>query len=165
MNNRFGEKRNGIEFVHSFFCIKGKCWWLRLGARLHGHAIFGVVSVSDTCWTPVRVRLAWFQCPASLFFFFCFSDTALTRLQHASSEKKKKKSRMSDLSPLPAATAAALCRLPELDWADRRAAPLSFFFFFCFFFFFFFFVLSPRCLHLILLLLLLLRFLFLFRSF
>ena len=27
-------------------------------SRLHGHAIFGVVSVSDTCRTPVRVRLA-----------------------------------------------------------------------------------------------------------
>ena len=142
MNNRFGEKRNGIEFVHSFFCIKGKCWWLRLGARLHGHAIFGVVSVSDTCRTPVRVRLAWFRCPASVsFFFFCFSDTALMRLRHASSEKKKKKkSQMSDLSPLPTATAAALCRLPELDRADRRAAPLSLFFFCFFYVFFFFFV-------------------------
>ena len=81
--------------------------------RLHGHAIFGVVLVSDTCWTPVRVRLAWFRCPASVsfFFFFCFSDTALTRLRmaptrlrHASNGKKKKKNHKcltSHLCPLP----------------------------------------------------------------
>ena len=102
-----------------------------------------------------RVSLSFF------FFFFRFSDMAFTWLRSGSDTpavKKKEKSQMSDLSPLPAATAAALRRSPELDRADRRAAPLSFFFF-CFFFFFF--ALSPRCL---LLLLLLLCFLFLFRS-
>ena len=85
---------------------------LSRNARLHGHAIFGIVSVSDTCRTPERVRRAGFRCPAvSLFFFFFFpilrhgadtaptrlrrgSDTAPTRLRrvrHASSEKKKKR--------------------------------------------------------------------------
>ena len=73
--------------------------------RLHGHAIFDVVSVSHTCRTPERVRLAGFRCPASVLFlsFFSFlrhaptrrrhgSDTASTRLRrfrHASSEEKK----------------------------------------------------------------------------
>ena len=61
-------------------------------SRLHEHAIFGVVSVSDTCWTPERVRLAGFRCPASVLFFFRFSDTVPTRLwrvRHASSEEKE----------------------------------------------------------------------------
>ena len=58
-------------------------------ARLHGHAIFGVVSVSDTCRTPERVRLAGFRCPASVLFFFFFvsptrADAAPTRLRHSS---------------------------------------------------------------------------------
>ena len=135
--------------------MHGVLFWLILLARLHGHAIFGVEHVSDT----VRVRLAWFRCPASVFFFSLLRHGFewLRRGSNSQQRKKKKeKSQMSDLSPLP--TAAALRRSPELDWADRRAAPLSFFFF-CFFFF----ALSPRCL--LLLLRLLLRFLSLFRSF
>ena len=62
-----------------------------VASRLHGHAIFGVVSVSDTCRTPERGRLAGFQCPASVLFFFFFlrfsdtrrrgADTAPTRRQ------------------------------------------------------------------------------------
>ena len=116
MNNRFGEKRNGIEFVHSFFCIKGKCWWLWLGARLHGHAIFGVVSVSDTCRTPVRVRLAWFRCPTSVSFFifyflFCFSDMVLTRLRRGfDMPVVEKKRRITDVWPLT--SARCRCRCP-----------------------------------------------------
>ena len=67
--------------------------------RLHGHAIFGVVSVSDTCRIPERVRLAGFRCPASVLFFFFFffvsptrADTAptqLRRFRHASNEEEK----------------------------------------------------------------------------
>ena len=87
------------------------CWaWHSISThtlltRLHEHAIFGVVSVFDTCQTPERVRRAGFRCPAvSLFFFFFFSDsptrlrcgsdmapTRLRRVRHASNEKKKKK--------------------------------------------------------------------------
>ena len=81
------------------------------------------------------------ECLFFFFLFFRFSDMAPTRLWHGSDVaptcqqwKKKEKSQMSDLSLLP----AALRHSPELDRADRRAAPLSFFFF-CFFFFFFFF--------------------------
>ena len=56
------------------------CDSLELFSRLHGHAIFGVVSVSDTCRTPERVRRAGFRCSAvSLFFFFPDSPT---RLRH-----------------------------------------------------------------------------------
>ena len=50
------------------------------------------------CWTPERVRLAGFRCPASLFFFFWplqhsadVAPTWLPHIWHASSEKKKKK--------------------------------------------------------------------------
>ena len=143
MNNRFGEKRNGIEFVHSFFCIKGKCWWLRLGARLHGHAIFGVVSVSDTCRTPVRVRLAWFRCPASLFFLFFFASP--TRLWHGSNaaltcQQWKKKKKITDVWPLT--SARCHCRCP-LSLAGARSSR------------------SASCTSLLLLLLLLFLFLFL----
>ena len=47
----------------------------------HGHAIFGVVSVSDTCRTLEQVRLAGFRCPASIFFLLLRhgSDATLTR--------------------------------------------------------------------------------------
>ena len=72
-----------------------------LKTRLHGHAIFGVVSVSDTCRTPERVRRARFRCPAVSLFFF-FSDSP-TRLRHGADAaptrptcqhlKKKKKKR------------------------------------------------------------------------
>jgi len=72
---------------------------LAFPTRLHRHAIFGVVSVSDTCRTPERVRLAGFRCPVSVLFFFFFFfvsptrvDTAptwLRRVRHASSEEKK----------------------------------------------------------------------------
>ena len=77
--------------------------------RLHGHAIFGAVSVSDMCRTLVRVRLAWFRCPASVSFFLLLrhsfdtapngSDAAPTRQQW----KKKKNHRCltSHLCPLP----------------------------------------------------------------
>ena len=137
-----------------------KEWWVEgeglslfvyLKARLHGHAIFGVVSVSDTCRTPERVRLAKFRCPASVSFFFFFS-----LLRHGSDtpavKKKKRKSQILTYqyhwfcettslrspethissshfsthppSALPAA-AAALCSSPELDRADRRAPSTS----------------------------------------
>ena len=60
--------------------------WGTSTTRLHGHAIFGVVSVSDTCRTPERVRLAGFRCSASVlvFFFFSFLRHAPTRLWHGS---------------------------------------------------------------------------------
>ena len=68
-----------------------------LKPRLHGHAIFGVVSVSDTCWTPERVRLAGFRCSGSVLFFFHFSDmrrrgadTAPTCLTRQQWRKKRK---------------------------------------------------------------------------
>ena len=60
---------------------------IEFSSRLHGHAIFGVVSVSDTCRTPERVRLAGFRCPASVLFFFFFlvsptrADAAPTQLR------------------------------------------------------------------------------------
>ena len=53
-------------------------------SRLHGHAIFAVMSVSDMCWTPERVRLSGFRCLASvlfLFFFFFFFYVSPTRLR------------------------------------------------------------------------------------
>ena len=63
---------------------------------------------SCRCRTPVRVRLAWFRCPASVsfFFFFCFSDTALTRLRRGSDtpaleKKKNHRCLTSHLCPLP----------------------------------------------------------------
>ena len=57
-------------------------------SRLHEH-----VSVSDTCWTPERVRLAGFRCPASVLFFFFVSSTRFWRGSNASDTpavKKKK---------------------------------------------------------------------------
>ena len=56
-------------------------------ARLHGHAIFGVVSVSDTGTGTTRRIPVSGEC----FFFFHFFDTAPTRLRHANTGKKKKK--------------------------------------------------------------------------
>ena len=137
--------------------MHGFLFWLILLARLHGHAIFGVGHVLDTGTGTTHLIPVFGEC---FFFFFRFSDTASNGFDVAPTasrgKKKKEKSQTSDLSPLP--TAATLRRWPELDRADRWAAPLSFFFF-CFFFF----ALSPRCL--LLLLRLLLRFLSLFRSF
>ena len=114
-------------------------WMMR--PRLHGHAIFGVVSVSDTFQTPERVRLAGYRCPTSVLFsfsFFRFSDmrrrgadtapTLLRRVRHASSEEKKEEyhrfweTHLSSSQPtLPLTSAAAVCPSPELDRADRRA--------------------------------------------
>ena len=76
-----------LELIHplstQIFCLMGFFNAISrayaLITRLHGHAIFGVVSVLDMCRTPKRVRIAEFQCPASVlfffFFFFRFSDT------------------------------------------------------------------------------------------
>ena len=47
--------------------------------RLHRHAIFGKVPVSDTCRTIIPIRLVGLWCPSGVFFFH-FSDTAPTRL-------------------------------------------------------------------------------------
>ena len=55
-------------------------------SRLHGHAIFGVVSVSDTGTGTTRWIPGSGECP--LFFFFFVSptraDSAPTRLRHSS---------------------------------------------------------------------------------
>ena len=73
----------------------------QLNPTLHGHAIFGVVSVSDTGTSTTRRIPVSGECP---LFFFSFlrhaptqrqhgSDTAPTRLRifrHASNEEKKK---------------------------------------------------------------------------
>ena len=61
-------------------------------ARLHGQAIFGVVSVSDTGTGTTRRILVSSECPLFYFIFFSFLRPALTRLRrvwHASSEEKK----------------------------------------------------------------------------
>ena len=83
---------------------------------MHGHAIFGVVSVSDMCRTPVRVRLAWFRCPTSVSFFifyflFRFSDMVLTRLRRGfDTPEVEKKRRITDVWPLT--SARCRCRCP-----------------------------------------------------
>ena len=148
--------------MSEFVCLYGTGWWEQVSegifgwgssgmifvlplllyfalifSRLHGHAIFGVMSVSDTCWTLERVRLSGFRCPASVLFFFFFnvSPTRLRRVRHASSEEKKKwksqilsseksfwETHLSSSQPtLPLTSAAALCPSLELDQADRRA--------------------------------------------
>ena len=38
--------------------------------RLHRHAIFGKVPVSDTCRTLIPIRLVGLWCPSGVFFFF-----------------------------------------------------------------------------------------------
>ena len=88
-------------WFHWFLLLEIKKY---LTPRLHGHAIFGGVSVSDTCRTPERVRRAGFRCPAvSLFFFFFrFSDTASTRLRHGSDAAQTRRRRGSDASDMPA---------------------------------------------------------------
>ena len=73
----------------------------RLQTRLHGHAIFGVVSVSDTCRTPERVRRAGFRCPAVSLFFF-FSPDSPTRRRHGSDAAQTRRRRGSDASDTPA---------------------------------------------------------------
>ena len=55
--------------------------------RLHRHAIFGDVPVSDTRRTRIPVRLAGVRCPSGVLFFR-FSDTVDTP-----AVKKKKKNR------------------------------------------------------------------------
>ena len=60
--------------------------------RLRGHAIFGVMLVSDTCRTTERVRRVGFWCPMVSLFFFLL-------LQHNSDASdmpivKKKKSQI-----------------------------------------------------------------------
>ena len=60
--------------------------------RLHRHAIFGDVSVSDMCRTRILARLTGHWRPSGVvFFFFCFSDTAPTQRQHANNGTKKTK--------------------------------------------------------------------------
>ena len=49
--------------------------------RLHRHAIFGKVPVSDTCRTLIPIRLAGLWCPNGVFFFFF---TSPTQHQHSS---------------------------------------------------------------------------------
>ena len=51
----------------------------KVRARLHRHAIFGDVPMSDTCWTPKSVRHAGLRCASSVSFFFFFA-----RLRHGS---------------------------------------------------------------------------------
>ena len=59
--------------------------------RLHRHAIFGDVSMSDMCQTQILARHTEHWHPSGVvFFFFCFSDMAPTQRQHANSGKKKK---------------------------------------------------------------------------
>ena len=67
-------------------------------ARLHGHAIFGVVSVSDTetgtmRWIPMSGGV-------SLFFFFFFASP--TRLRHSADAAPTRRRRGSDASDTPA---------------------------------------------------------------
>ena len=42
--------------------------------RLHRHAIFGDVSVSDMCWTRILARLAGHWRPSGVVFFFFFAS-------------------------------------------------------------------------------------------
>ena len=109
-----------------------------LRPRLHRNTIFGVVSMSDTCQTPERVRIARFRCSVSVLFFFFFSLHASTwsrRVRNASNEgKRRRKSQILSLrshfekptsqssQPTLALTfVAALYPSLELDRADRRA--------------------------------------------
>ena len=66
-----------------------------LRPRLHRNTIFGVVSVSDTCRTPERVRIARFRCSVCVLFFFFFFLTRInvepTRPKRQQWRKKKKK--------------------------------------------------------------------------
>ena len=56
-------------------------------SRLHWHAIFGKVPVSDMCRTLIPVRLVGLGCPSGVFFFFFrFSDTAPTCFSGAGSD-------------------------------------------------------------------------------
>ena len=101
-------------------------------SRLHGHAIFGVVSVSDTFQTPERVRLAGYRCPTSVlfsFFFFRFSDTrrrgADTAPTRPTRQQWRKKGRISQIlrnPPLKFSThpPSDLCRCP-LSLAEARS--------------------------------------------
>ena len=132
--------------LHYVICSFTSCW-PKFKPRLHGHAIFGVVSVSDMCRTPVRVRLAWFRCPTSVSFFifyflFRFSDMVLTRLRRGfDTPEVEKKRRITDVWPLT--SARCHCRCPP-SLARARSSR------------------SASCSSLLLLLLLLLLFLFLF---
>ena len=64
-----------------------------ISTRLHWHAIFGDVSVFDTCRTQILARLVGLRCPSGVVFFFFFSSP--TRHQRGADtlavEKKKKK--------------------------------------------------------------------------
>ena len=119
---------------------------ISLKARLHGHAIFGVVLVSDTRTGTTR----WIPVSSKCLFF-----SLLSNMSNTPAVKKKKKKRKSQIltyqyhwfcettslrslethilsshfsthppSALPAA-AVALCSSPELNQADRWAPSTS----------------------------------------
>ena len=49
---------------------------------LHRHGIFGLVPMSDICWTQVIIRQAQNPCPKGVHFFFFFKDFDTTPTWH-----------------------------------------------------------------------------------
>ena len=77
--------RKALEFVVELsftkMIIEGDNVAIMKAARLHGQAIFGVVSVSDTGTGTTRWILVSGECPLFYFIFFSFLRPALTRLR------------------------------------------------------------------------------------
>ena len=139
--------RRVSSFLFFFFQV-----WQAWKPRLHGHAIFGVVSVSDTCRTSERVRRAGFRCPAVSLFFFFFSilrhgaDTAPTRRQLGSDASdtpavKKKKENFGIFRVIPAISAEMKISSDTRFWPEKKKKKsksyllLGFVLFFLLFFF------------------------------
>ena len=136
--------------------------------RLHGHAIFGVVSLSDTGTGTTRRIPVSGEC---LFFFFCFSDTCWRGADASDMPAVQKKKKISAYfgSFELFQPKWKFCLIQDFDWKKEKKIKIKILppsgfraflppllllnfglFFFLFFFFFFFWFRSATWLTLLL---------------